>query len=56
MVVIVSQEKGKRQKYLVACLLQRQHFTPFVVSTDGLFGREANAFLRRLASKFALRW
>jgi hypothetical protein len=28
----------KKKKYLQACLEQRRHFTPFVISTDGLIG------------------
>jgi hypothetical protein len=34
-------ECEKNKKYLEACLEQRCHFTPFVVSTDGLLGKEA---------------
>ncbi len=35
---------------------QRRHFTPFVVSTDGMFGFEARAFLKRLAKLLAEEW
>jgi hypothetical protein len=35
---------------------QRRHFTPFVVSTDGLLGREASTFAKRLAQKLAIKW
>jgi len=35
---------------------QRRHFTPFVVSTDRMFGFEARAFLKRLAKLLAEEW
>jgi hypothetical protein len=34
--VLEQHEKEKKKKYLKPCLEQRRHFTPFVVSTDGL--------------------
>jgi hypothetical protein len=46
--VLENQEREKKKKYLGACLAQRRHFTPFVVSTDGLLGREAKRFLSTL--------
>jgi hypothetical protein len=51
--VIETQEKEKKRKYLENCLKQRRHFTPFVVSVDGLLGREAATFSKRLAAKLA---
>ena len=42
--------------YLEACLKQRQHFSPFVVSVDGLLGVEATATLKRIASRLATKW
>jgi hypothetical protein len=39
--VLETHEREKKSMYLGACLAQRRHFTPFVVSTDGLLGREA---------------
>jgi hypothetical protein len=36
--VLEIQEKEKKCKYLENCLKQRCHFTPFVVSLDGLLG------------------
>jgi hypothetical protein len=44
--VLKSQEKEKKQKDLEACLEQRCHFTPFVVSTDGMIGCEASTFAK----------
>jgi hypothetical protein len=54
--VLKSQEKEKKRKYLAACLEQRRHFTPFVVSTDGMLGREASTFAKRLSAKLAEKW
>ena len=50
------QEKEKKKKYCKPCENQRRHFTPFVVSTDGMFGFEARAFLKRLAKLLAEEW
>jgi hypothetical protein len=43
-----KQEKEKRKKYLRPCLEQRRSFVPFVVSTDGLIGREAKNLLKQI--------
>jgi len=50
------QEKEKKKKYCKPCENQRRHFTPFVVSTDGMFGFGARAFLKRLAKLLAEEW
>ena len=42
--------------YLEACLQQRQHFSPFVASVDGLLGMETTATLKRIASRLATKW
>ena len=54
--VLEGKERSKKRKYLHPCLEQRRHFTPFVVSCDGLIGREAATFLRKLASRLAKVW
>jgi hypothetical protein len=54
--VLASQEREKKKKYLQSCLEQRKHFTPFVVSTDGLIGREAGELLKRLSLRLADTW
>jgi hypothetical protein len=54
--VLKSQEKEKKRKYLAACLEQRLHFTPFLVSTDGLMGREASTFAKCLSAKLTKKW
>jgi hypothetical protein len=54
--VLRKHENEKKRKYLQACLEQRRHFSPFVVSTDGLLGREASCFAKRLSQKLAIKW
>ena len=54
--VLASQEREKKKKYLEPCLQRRRHFTPFVVSADGLKGKEAKAFLKRLSVLLAKKW
>jgi hypothetical protein len=54
--VLESQEKEKKRKYLASCIAQRRHFTPFVVSTDGLLGKEAKCLLKKLSTALADKW
>jgi len=54
--VLERQEKEKKKKYCKPCENHRRYFTPFVVSTDGMFGFEARAFLKRLAKLLAEEW
>ena len=54
--VLQKHERQKKGKYLQACLKQRRSFVPFVVSTDGMLGYEANNLIRRLALKLAEKW
>ena len=51
--VLVQHVCKKKHKYLDACLAQRRHFTPFVVSTDGLAGPEAKELLKRLSLRLS---
>jgi hypothetical protein len=56
-VLLESQEREKKRKYLKNCLKQRRHFTPFVCSVDGLLGQEAATFSKCLAAKLAsIKW
>ena len=41
-------ERKKKKMYLEACLQQRQYFSPFVTSVDGLLGVEAADNLKRI--------
>jgi hypothetical protein len=54
--ILATQECEKKKKYLQSCLEQRNHFTPFVISTDGLIGREAGELLKRLSLRLADKW
>jgi hypothetical protein len=51
--VLAQHERAKKKKYLEACTEQRRHFSPFVVSTNGVIGKEAKAVLRRLSALLA---
>jgi hypothetical protein len=46
--VLAQQEHKKKKKYLTTCLEQHKHFTPSVISMDGLIGGEAGELLKRL--------
>jgi hypothetical protein len=54
--VLATHEREKKKKYLEACLEQRRHFSPFVVSTDGLLGKEAKTLLKKLSAQLAEKW
>ena len=50
------QDEEKKNKYLLPCVAQRKHFTPFVVSVDCLLGREARMLLKQTAQHLATKW
>ena len=52
--VLESQEKGKKKRSILN--FERQTFTPFVVSTDGLLGREAKNLLKRISLLLVEKW
>eukprot|EP00980_Cylindrotheca_fusiformis_P012735 scaffold3112_cov70-Cylindrotheca_fusiformis.AAC.2 len=54
--VLRTREKTKKKKYLKAWLQQRRSSVPFVVSTDGLLGPEAQMFVKKLAADLSVRW
>ena len=54
--ILKSTENEKKKMNLEPCLEQRRLFTPFVVSCEGLFGKEADVFLKRLSMKLAEKW
>ena len=54
--ILESQEKSKKTKYLEPCFQQNRSFTPFVVSSDGLLGREARSLLKQLSLRLADKW
>jgi hypothetical protein len=54
--VLKKQEMGKKEKYLRPCLEQRRSFVPFVVSTDGLIGRQARNLLKQIVLCLTAKW
>jgi hypothetical protein len=54
--VLSAHKREKKKKCLGACLEQRRHFSHFVVSADGLLGKEAKILLRKLSSMLAEKW
>ena len=54
--VLKSQEKYEKWKYLEPFPQQRRAFTPFVVSSDGLLGFEANNLLKKLSIVLKEKW
>ena len=54
--VLAAHEREKKKKCLGACLEQRRHFSPFVVSTDCLLGKEAKMMLKKLSARLAEKW
>ena len=42
--------------YLEACIQQRQQFSPFFASVDGILGVEASATPKRIATRLATKW
>ena len=54
--ILKTAKRTKKRKHLTDCQQQRRHFTPFVVSTDGMLGYEANSLIKRLAKELAEKW
>ena len=54
--LLEKQEKEKKKKYLLPCLERRRHFTPFIATTDGVLGKEAQKFTARLVTHLAGKW
>jgi hypothetical protein len=48
--VLEAYKWEKKRKYLKDCLEQHLHFTPFVVSSDGIIGREAKTLMNKLSA------
>jgi hypothetical protein len=47
--VLAAHEREKKKKHLEPCLEQRRYLSPFVVSTNGLLGKEeAKTLLKKL--------
>ena len=54
--VLSTAEQEKKRKYNGAAEARQASFTPFVVSTDGMLGREANFLLKRLTQRISMKW
>ena len=54
--VITLAEEEKKAKYRLACEARRALFTPLCVSVDGLMGKEATAFVKRIGDNLSLKW
>ena len=54
--VINAAENQKKSKYTTACEERRASFTPICFSVDGVFGSEAEVFLKRLGERLAAKW
>jgi hypothetical protein len=46
-------ERPKKKKYMQPCFDQQHHFTPFVVSVDGLVGKNERTVIKTLAENQA---
>ena len=51
--VLLNQEMEKKRKHLRNCEKQRRHFTPAVISLDGMMGKEFLTTIRQLANIYA---
>ena len=54
--VLCSAEAEKKRKYMEACLACHDSFTPLCFAIDGMFGTEADFFLRHLAERLSIKW
>ena len=54
--VLRAAELAKRRKYAEECREECKDFAPFIVSRDGLFGREAKNIMTRLAKTLHCKW
>ena len=51
--VLSAAEEEKKRKYHQACIERRAQFTPLCISVDGMMGKEASIFVRRLAERLS---
>ena len=54
--VLFAAEEEKKRKYQSACNDRRAQFTPICVSVDGMMGKEAGVFVKRLADRLSRKW
>jgi len=54
--ILESCARVKKLHYLQPCIERRRSFTPLIYSVDGMAGREAQAFEKRIAHLLAEKW
>ena len=54
--ILKSCARVKRLHYLRLCVKRRRSFTPLIYSVDGMAGREAQAFEKRITHLLAEKW
>ena len=54
--VLLTAEVEKKKKYHLACTERRAQFTPLCVSVDGMMGKEASVFVKRLSERLSMKW
>ena len=54
--ILSGAEKEKKNKYHEACTERRALFTPLCTSVDGMLGKEAAVFVKRIAERLSSKW
>uniref|UniRef100_A0A1X7TLJ3 Uncharacterized protein n=1 Tax=Amphimedon queenslandica TaxID=400682 RepID=A0A1X7TLJ3_AMPQE len=54
--VLSAAEEQKKKKYHQASTERRAQFTPLCVSVDGMMGKEASMFVKRLSERLSIKW
>uniref|UniRef100_A0A1X7UZP3 Uncharacterized protein n=1 Tax=Amphimedon queenslandica TaxID=400682 RepID=A0A1X7UZP3_AMPQE len=54
--VLVQAEREKKAKHQSACEERRAIFTPLCISVDGLMGKEATCFVKRIGDGLSSKW
>ena len=49
-------DKAKKKNHPKACIQKRQQFLPLYISVDAKLGAEAEATLKRIASRLTTKW
>lgn len=56
MKVLENGERIKKNKHLPGCIEQRRDFTPFIMSLDGIIGKEGDRLSKQLAALLSKKW
>ena len=54
--LLASQEQEKNKKHKEAAKAKGREFIPFVVTTDGVIGKEGRKLLSKIGTRLASRW